>query len=62
MESLFGIPGLPTSSSLTGGLNTQNHQRIRYGVGPADQQSAVPESDLLRSQAELLQDQWAGIR
>ena len=55
---LYGIPGLPTAPNLTGGLNTQNicgFNRLR----PPGHQSAVPESDHLESQIQLLLDQRA---
>ena len=50
-----GFQGLPTTPSLTGGLNTQTITRT-HRAGPPDQQSAVPESHFLGSETQFLED------
>ena len=56
MQSLFGgFQGLPTTPSLTGGLNTQTISGL-HRPGPPNQQSAVSESYLLGSEVQLFED------
>ena len=56
MSSMFGgFQGLPTTPSLTGGINTQTISGLT-ATGPPNQQSAVPESYFLGSEAQLFED------
>ena len=56
MASLFGgFAGLPTSSNLTGGLNTQTISGFGTALGRQTSNPQFQNPDVVRSQAELLQ-------